>query len=147
MTVIQTDDAARQQEGVWLGPVNSPWPFEATYKAWLIGLGSCLLLMVVAGVAVKPVVAVLLPGPWGYLVMVLSAVTIGLTGGVLFTRWVGRFISPERPLAHHAMILVAEVTGPRERVPTTHRIDAPSTLWVEEATKTTHRIVPPTFKD
>ena len=54
MRRIETDDAARWLEFIWLGPVNSPWPFEARGRAWVMALVLCPPLTVLAALAVAP---------------------------------------------------------------------------------------------
>ena len=50
MPRIATDDDARRQKFVWLGPVNSPWPFEAQGRSWVMALVICPPLISLAGI-------------------------------------------------------------------------------------------------
>ena len=151
MPTVATDDAARRQEFIWLGPVNSPWPFEARGRAWVMAVLLCPVLVVIAGtLAPRPLIEAAFPGPAAVLVTGLGSVVIGVGAGIGITRAVGRLISPARPLGHHLGLLGMEVAAPREPASTTHEIAPESTVWIEEApTNRTTRLflVPPITGD
>ncbi len=150
MPIVSTDDAARRQEFIWLGPVNSPWPFEARGRAWIMAVLLCPPLVVAAFVlAPRPLISALIPGPMGLLLTGVTAVALGVGVGVLLTVRIGRVISPTRPLAHHVALLAMEIDAPRQRDRRTHRIHAEKELWIEDEAR--HRrvreLIPPPFTD
>lgn len=147
MPTVATDDAARRQEFIWLGPVTSPWPFEASGRAWIMAVLLCPTLTVLAAALIpRPLVAAILPGPGGVLLTGGAAVLVGVGVGVWITRAVGRVVSPTRPLAHHGALLGMEVAGPRQPHPRTHVIAPAASAWIEDAPanrRTRALIVPP----
>ncbi len=150
MPTVSTDDAARRQEFIWLGPVNSPWPFEARGRAWVMAILLCPVLVVIAGaLAPRPLIETVLPGPAGVLVTTFGAVLVGVVAGIGLTRAVGRLISPTRPLAHHAALLGMEVAAPREAERRTYRITTDASAWIEDApsNRRTRLFVVPDFID
>lgn len=151
MPTISTDDAARRQEFIWLGPVNSPWPFEARGRAWIMAVLLCPVLVVIAGaLAPRPLIEAAFPGPAAVLVTGLGSVVIGVAAGVGVTRALGRLVSPTRPLAHHVALLGMEVAAPREQTARTHRLAPQAQAWIEDApSNRTPRLllVPPLAQD
>lgn len=134
MPTVATDDAARRQEFIWLGPVNSPWPFEARGRAWVMAVLLCPVLVVIAGaLAPRPLIYAVFPGPAGVLVTGACSVVIGIAAGVGITRAVGRLISPTRPLGHHAALLGMEIAAPREEATRTHELAPDMRSWIEDA--------------
>mgnify|MGYP007112021993 FL=1 len=80
MAIVATDDAARRPQFIWLGPVNSPWPFEASGRAWIMGLLLCPAFTVVAFVlAPRPLLTAVMPGPGGWRVTARTAALIGIS--------------------------------------------------------------------
>ena len=51
MPLVATDDAARRQWFFWLGPTNSPWPFEARGRSWVMAVLIVPALWTVLGLA------------------------------------------------------------------------------------------------
>ncbi len=146
MAIVATDDAARRQQFIWLGPVNSPWPFEASGRAWIMGLLLCPAFTVVAFVlAPRPLLTAAMPGPGGWLVTALTAALLGITAGVIVTRRVGRVVSATRPLKHHVNVLLMEASAPRDEQPRIHMSTDPAGLWLETRDTRVRRIDPPTF--
>ena len=146
MAIVATDDAARRQQFIWLGPVNSPWPFEASGRAWIMGLLLCPAFTVVAFVlAPRPLLTAVMPGPGGWLVTALTAALIGITAGVIVTRRVGRVVSATRPLGHHLAVLVMEASAPRETPARTHQSPSTDGVWLEDRGRRVRRIDPPIF--
>lgn len=145
-TRIATDDAARRQEFVWLGPVDMPWPFEARGSAWLYGIILApalwvLTYLVIPAVLIEQLVG--LPGPIVVLLKIGISVLAGTGVAVLIIRAVGRHVGPTTPLKHHAAILMHEVSAPRPDGPeVTYRVclDPDVDLERSPARRTTHRI-------
>ncbi len=150
MPIVATDDAARRQEFIWLGPVNSPWPFEARGRAWVMAVLLCPGLVVLAGaLAPRPLIEAVLPGPAGVLATGAFAVVVGVGAGVWITRAVGRLVSPTRPLAHHVALLGMEVAAPRQAARRSHRVAPAAACWIEDAPahRRTRRLVVPAMAD
>lgn len=145
-TRIATDDAARRQEFIWLGPVDMPWPFEARGSAWLYGIILApalwvLTYLVIPAVLIEQLVG--LPGPIVVLLKIAVSVLAGTGAAVLIVRAVGRHVGPTTPLKHHAAILMHEVSAPRPDSPeVTYRVrlDPDVDLERSPARRTTHRI-------
>lgn len=133
-TRVATDDAARRQEFIWLGPVNSPAPFEARGQAWLAGIVVLPVLVVVAFLVVPGFAfsAAGLPGPLAFLAHVLTAVAVGCAVGILLIRAVGRRVQPTRPLQHHVAVAQTEVTSPRITEAITYERQVPTHLFLED---------------
>lgn len=149
-TRIATDDAARRQEFIWLGPTDMPWPFEARGWAWLAFLLIAPMLWVVTYLVIPAVLVeqlVGLPGPIVVLLKLAISLLIGTVAAVLIIRAVGRHVGPTTPLKHHASILMHEVSAPRPDSPeVTYRVrmDPDVDLEHSPARQTIHRItVPP----
>ena len=146
MAVVSTDDAARRQQFIWLGPVNSPWPFEAPGRSWITGMILCPLLTVVAfAMSPRPVITAVAPGPMGWLLTAAGALLIGVSAGVWITRRVGRVVSATRPLGHHLAVLVMEASAPRETPARTHQSPSTDGVWLEDRGRRVRRIDPPVF--
>lgn len=147
---VSTDDAARRQEFVWLGPVDSQWPFEASGRAWILAMVLCPVLIVTAFLlAPRPLISAVLPGPAGVLAALVLSAIAGTTVGVLLVRRIGKSVSPTRPMRHHVAVLMAEIEAPRGGAVATHRVDAPAELWIENHpdNRTVRKLIPPNIKD
>lgn len=139
-----TDDAARRQEFIWLGPVNSPAPFEARGQAWIAGLLILPVAMVLAFLVIPGFVftAAGLPGPLAVLAHVVLAAALGCAGGVLLIRAAGRRIQPVTPLRHHTAMLQAELAVPRPEAAQTYQVSISPALFLEDRPehRTTYRV-------
>lgn len=129
MRRIETDDAARWLEFIWLGPIDSPWPFEARGRAWVMALVLCPPLTVLAALAVAPAarIAPLHPAAAVILTGVL-ALAAGVTAGVMITRAVGRILTHARPGRHWVALVAAETEAPRRPAPVHWHLEVPSDL-------------------
>lgn len=131
---LGTDDAARRQQFIWLGPVDSPAPFEARGQAWLAAIVVLPVLVVVAFLVTPGFVfsAVGLSGPLAFLAQLLLAVIGGSVLGVVLIRAVGRRVQPTRPLRHHMTMTQAEVTTPRLAQDITYERHVRADLFLED---------------
>lgn len=146
---IATDDAARRQEFIWLGPVDMPWPFEARGSAWLWAL-IVLPIMWVVTYLLTPAFLIervtQAPEPVVVLLKIALSLLVGSGLGVLLVTVVGRRIGPSTPLRHHASMLMHEVSSPRPDAPeVTYRVSVAPEVDMERSPshRTTHRISVP----
>ncbi len=146
MPRIATDDAARRQEFIWLGPVDAPWPFEARGSAWLWALMLLPVTTIVAWLVIPTVLierGLGVPGPLAMLAKIVLAITVGVVAGILIIRAVGRHVGPTTPVKHHASVLMHEVSAPRPDLPeVTYRVQINPDIDLEHgpSRRTTHRI-------
>lgn len=128
MPRIATDDAARRQRFVWLGPVNSPWPFEATGRAWIMALVACPPLIVLTGILTWVLLSPLTTGPAAVVATGVIALAGGTGAGVRVVTVLSRTISDTRPLRHLVWTVLAEADAPRPQEPTVWAMDDPTRL-------------------
>ena len=128
MPRIATDDDARRQKFVWLGPVNSPWPFEAQGRSWVMALVICPPLIILAGIPTWALLSPITSTPAAVIITGIIALTGGTALGVRAVTILSRTISDTRPLRHLVWTLIAEADAPRPQTPTVWAMDDPTRL-------------------
>ena len=144
MTVERTDNAAMRQVFIWKGPVNSPWPFDASGRAW--ALGTVLVPTLTAAVFTAAWVPLRFAGahPAVAVVVFVLSVATGTFLGVRWVRAIGRHLTPTRPMRHLLALFLAQLDAPRDQGPSEHLTTVPGDLWAEtrghaaHLTTTTH---------
>lgn len=128
---VSTDDASRRLQFVWLGPVSSPWPFEARGQMWAVAGAATAVLAPLAFLAIPSAAVTWLVVPAALTKGVLALV-LGTASAVLLTRRVARVITPTRPVRHHLHQVVGELDTPRPDGPAvTYEVAVPPALFVE----------------
>lgn len=128
---LSTDDAARRLEWMWLKP-----GFDARGSAWMQFVIASTLLSVVAFFGSPFVDWLPWPAAVTFLVHVLFAVIVACVVSLILVRRVGRHISPETSLRHHAVTAFEDLSSPREEEaarPLTFSFD-PAQIWAEKKT-------------
>ena len=113
MARVSTDDDARRQKFVWLGPVNSPWPFEAQGRSWVMALVICPPLIILAGIPTWALLSPITSTPAAVIITGTIALAGGTALGVRAVTILSRTISDTRPLRHLVWTLIAEADAPR----------------------------------
>ena len=148
MRILQADNRALWLQFKWLGNPNAPWWFEATGRAWMTaGVLIPLIITILWNITPHPLVALLIPGFFGYFVTGVACTLLGFILGILATRWVGKWVTPAEPLTHHVAVFLDEVTAPRDTGRVTTKLEVPPDLFLEHKHRRTIKLaVPPTFK-
>ena len=128
MPRIATDDDARRQRFVWLGPVNSPWPFEAQGRSWVMALVICPPLIILTGIPTWALLSPITSTPAAVIITGTIALAGGTALGVRAVTILSRTISDTRPLRHLVWTLIAEADAPRPQEPTVWAMDDPTRL-------------------
>lgn len=96
---VQCDDELYRVDRVFLGPMGKPWPFRATYRAyvfWGLLTVSALLLWRMIGL------------PWHILVPLVLA-----TLGYPTANWIDKKLTADRPIWSELERIVQELVAPR----------------------------------
>ena len=143
MPLVATDDAARRQWFVWLGPTNSPWPFEARGRSWVMAVLTVPALWTVLGLAFLAIARATGTGAAWAVVAVVASLAAGTGLGVWAVTRVSRVLSDTRPLRHWLWLVVAEADAPRPDTPTAWGMPDPHGLDASRDDARTHALASP----
>lgn len=97
--LLPNDDDTAHVDNIYLGPRGWALPWQARYSAYGVGLALAL-----AAFTIESRIGIRM-SPWSIIWTVIIIVAL--------TRWIGRQVSFETPLAALLMILRHELTAPR----------------------------------
>lgn len=141
MRTVSTDDEARRQVFVWLGPVDAALmvPARLAAVAWAVVLIPTFIFL---AWVLTPFIGPGLPAIYGAAVHFLLSVVAGSAAAIWLIRTVGKRVDAITPLRHLMVTWRQELNAPRPDDRTASWAVTGSPTWVEEdpTLTTAHRV-------